>query len=602
MKTGTVMSRMNDGMASRNSFIISKGFKNYFLFSMLFTVMEQLCIVVDMILVGNFVNANAFSALNLVVPIESLVIGVVMLLTGGAGVIASRQIGDQDFDGAYRTLSVSVLSTVAVMALMSVAGLFTIDSTVSILCPEPALERYLKEYLRIYYVSLIPLALYNVMILILNVDGKPDVVLWTVVSACILDILLDVVFMKQLKMGVTGTALAGAASYTVPLLFMIPYAGSRKCSFRFSVSGDAGKIFVDNAKAGLPYSSPYIAICLITFLVNTLVLVRLGSYAMYIWGAGYQILSLMIVAMDCIGGTILVIMGSMLVGCHDMDGFSILTKWCIRMSAYVVGAMLLVVMIFPAATLSLFGYDIPEDSSAALTRIRCIVFLGIPYALCCIKIYVSQALGRPLLSTVPLVIFFVLSVGGLFAWSFVEEQTMFLSFVASGVLFIVLDWMACKLLSRHLGNVSDYLLIPAQDSVRSRCLSVPYSRDGLNAALNDLSIFLEECEIPMALTMNVNLCCEELMLSIVEKNENRNLGDDWFFDVFVLDGDEDVKVTIKDAGDPFNPVRNYRDSAADAIASGEDAELSLRLVNRLCKDLSYNYMYGQNTIYMSFPK
>ena len=47
---------MTWNMEIRQSFIISKGFRNYFLYSLLFTIIEQVCIVVDMILVGNFVN------------------------------------------------------------------------------------------------------------------------------------------------------------------------------------------------------------------------------------------------------------------------------------------------------------------------------------------------------------------------------------------------------------------------------------------------------------------------------------------------------------------------------------------------------------------
>ena len=105
-----------------------------------------------------------------------------------------------------------------------------------------------------------------------------------------------------------------------------------------------------------------------------------------------------------------------------------------------------------------------------------------------------------------------------------------------------------------------------------------------------------------ATIVNVNLCCEELMLSIVDNNAGKNLGAGWFFDVFVIDDEDEIKVTVKDAGAPFNPVRKYTGNAVEAMNSGEDMELSLRLVNRICKEFSYNYMYGQNTIYLSFAK
>lgn len=589
-------------MESRQSFVVSKGFRNYFLYSLLFTVMEQVCTVVDMILVGNFVNANAFSALNLVVPVESIVTGLILLTTGGAGITASRRIGDQDFDGAFGSLSVAALSTLAVTATASALGLFFLDDIVDLLCPERALTLYLQNYLGIYFLSLIPLALYNVFILLLNVDGKPHVVLWMVLSASALDIILDVVFMKFMNLDTKGVALAGALSYTIPLFFLIPYVSGRRCSVRFMMR--TGKLFRrdlgDNIVTGIPYCLPYIIVCFITFVINTLVLTKLGSYGLYVWGAGYQVLSLIIVTMDCIGGTILVIMGSMLVGSHDMTGFSILAKGCFRMAATVVGTMILVVLIFPRWTLSLFGYTLPSGSDSAVQWVRFIVLLGIPYTICCMKIYVSQALDRKWLSTVPLAIFFTLTVGGFCIAAVVNPLWMFPSFIISGVLFVLSDFLACSVLRRYLKGVSGYLLIPPQDSLKSKCISVSYSRKGIEEALPQLESFLDTLEISPVTALNVNLCCEELMLSIVDNNAGRNLGSDWFFDVFILKEEGEIKVTVKDAGKPFNPVRTYTGNAVEAMNSGEDMDLSLRLVNRICKDMSYNYMYGQNTIYLSF--
>lgn len=207
-------------MEPGHAFIISRGFKNYFLYSLLFTITEQLCIVVDMILVGNFVNTDAFSALNLVVPVESIVIGLIMLSTGGAGIIASRRIGNQDFEGAFGSLSTAAIFVFAVFSLLSALSLFFLPDIVMLLCPDSTLSVYVYDYLGIYFISLIPIGLYYVMILLLNVDGKPAIVLWTVISASALDIVLDVVFMKYMGMGVKGVALAGAISYTVPLLFI----------------------------------------------------------------------------------------------------------------------------------------------------------------------------------------------------------------------------------------------------------------------------------------------------------------------------------------------------------------------------------------------
>ena len=595
---------MTRNMESRQSFIISKGFRNYFLYSLLMTVMEHICIVVDMILVGNFVNADAFSALNLAVPVESIVIGFIMLTTGGAGIIASRCIGDQNFGRAFNYLSVAAVSTLIIISLASALGLFFLDEIVHILCPEYVLAGYLRDYLGIYFLSLIPIALYNIVILLLNIDGKPHIALLMVIVASALDIILDVVFMKYMGLGAKGVAFAGTASYTVPLFFLIPYLSSRRCSFKFTIWGgeQARHDFNENIITGIPYCLPYIIMCIITFAINKLALTRLGPFGLYVWSAGYQVLSIIIVAMDCIGGTIIVIMGSMLVGSHDMTGFSIFAKRCSAMAAMVVGTMILVVMIFPEWTLSLFGYNLPSDLGNAVPWVRFIVLLGIPYTICCLKIYVSQALDRKWISTVPLAIFFALTVGGFCLSAALNPQWMFPSFLISGILFILSDFLACAILRRYLKGVSGYLLIPPQDSVKSKCISVAYSREGIESALPVLESFLDTMGTSPATVVNVNLCCEELMLSIVDNNAGKKLGDDWFFDVFVLDDENEVKVTVKDAGAPFNPVRKYTGNAVEAMSSGEDMELSLRLVNRICKEFKYNYMYGQNTIYLSFAK
>ncbi len=589
-------------MESRNSFIISRGFRNYFIFSILFVISEQFCTIVDMMCVGNFAGVDAFSAVSLAIPIENIATGVFMLLTGGAGILASRMIGNQDFKKAYKTLTISASSSVIGAAILTVLAYVFFDNITSIVCQDSALSSYFREYLGIYLLSLVPMGLYNAVILILNIDGKPDVAVSVVAIACVIDILLDVVLMKNLGMGVAGQAMASMISYIVPLMILLPYIASKRCSFKFMWAGDyrwegVGK----NLTAGVPYCLPYIITSLITLFVNSLILSRLGTDALYIWGAGYQMMSTSIMIMSCIGGTILVTMGSMLTGCRDMEGLRILVRKCIMMTVVFVGSLVAVILTLPKLSMAVFGYDLSENDPATVLWIRCIVLFSIPYAVCCIKVYLFQALGRETASMIPILSLFALSLGFLFLAYKFKPEWMFYTLPTSGLLYIVLDIIISYAYHLRHPNLSAYLLIPDADKHKSKYMSVPYTHNGLDSALMELTVFLESCELPPKLTANVNLCCEELMLSIVDNNTDKR-DEGYFFDVFVLCDDNDVKVTIKDAGDPFNPVRNYRMSAAGILKTGEDVDLSLNLVNVICQELTYNYMYGQNTIYMSFAK
>lgn len=588
-------------MATRNSFIISRGFRNYFIFSILFSVAEQLCATVDMILVGNFVGPDAFAALNLVIPVENLATGFLMLFTGGAGIIASRLIGDQDFNRAYKALTASTILSTAVAAAASIICLASLDPIVRVLCSDPSLTQYLTDYLKVYFTGLVPICLFFQTTLILNIDGKPQFSLVTMLAACVLDLLLDLLLMGYLGMGVKGLGIATIASYILPLVILIPYI-NHKCSFRYIWAGeDTTELLSQNIKFGIPYCLPYAVSCLITFIANTLILNNLGNEILYVWSTGYQVFSIVIMAMSCIGGTILVIMGSMLVGCHDMDGLKILTKKCMTVTALVVGGLVLIVLVFPHFILSIFGDKEVESVENADTWIRCIAISCIPYAVCCIKVYLSQALDRSFSSVLSLMVLLTLDIAALCIFVWADPARMYLALPLAGATFIIADFIICRIITLRRKDLSRYLLIPHQDDVKSKYISIPYNQAGMDNAIRELSSFLESCEMSPVLCSGVNLCCEEIMLSIIQNNAE-NKGEGYFFDISVLDDENEVKVTVKDAGFPFNPVRKYTKSAAEAFESGEDPDLSLRIVNQMCKELTYNYMYGQNTIYMSFVK
>ena len=61
--------------------------------------------------------------------------------------------------------------------------------------------------------------------------------------------------------------------------------------------------------------------------------------------------------------------------------------------------------------------------------------------------------------------------------------------------------------------------------------------------------------------------------------------------------DEGIYVTIKDAGRPFDPMRAGK-MADKNIGSKDNEHLGLRLVTNIIPDITYKYMYGQNTVFL----
>lgn len=591
-------------MENRNTFIISRGFRNYFASSILLMIIEQVTSIVDMILVGNFVCADAFSALDLCLPVENLVHGIQLLLTGGAGIIASRHIGNQEFDKADKVLTVSLVSSAIISLVASVLALAFLKPLVNFLCADALLAPYLESYLRIFFYGLVPMSVYISCSSILNVDGKPmTITIWASVSCCA-DLVLDVILMKYLDMGIAGQAYATVISYILPVIAFIPYLANRnsRYSFRLADCRESWQMFCRNISGGLSYSMPFVVSCLMLFVLNSIVLDKLGSDGLYVWSVGYQIFSVGLLFMDCLGGNILVTMGSMLAGCRDTVGLKSLLYRCLKITGIGIGSFTLSVVLFPGIMLKVFGMDPSVSISTAARDMRFMGLFLLPFCLVCIKTYFNLAVGRNRLALISFSLLFLTIIAAVNIWAGIDPENMIAAVPAAGFLMAGTEAVISQFVRSHKHpDYSPYFLVPSLSTDGTLYLSIPYTNEGRDSALNGLAQFVEQRNLPPSLGMGLNLCCEELMFNIQENNAQK--GDGYFYDLFIIDDKNDIKVTVKDAGMPFNPIRKFEKLAGQAMLDeDENFDLSLQIVNSMCQELNYNYMYGQNVIFMTFRK
>jgi anti-sigma regulatory factor (Ser/Thr protein kinase) len=123
-------------------------------------------------------------------------------------------------------------------------------------------------------------------------------------------------------------------------------------------------------------------------------------------------------------------------------------------------------------------------------------------------------------------------------------------------------------------------------------ISVRLNHDDVIQVLKDIADFLKACEVDSSTAYHVRLCCDELISNIVnyavEKHPEKH-----FVDVHIRCLDKMVSVLLKDDGRPFNPILKETPEGIE--------HLGLRLVNGTNHNLTYQYMYDQNMVYMTFP-
>lgn len=569
---------------------------------LIFMVGEQVCLSANMIFVGQMVSPQAFAALDLAIPVEGLISALMLLLISGASLPASRHIGNQDFKSAARAITIAAISAVGASLLISSLALLNIDSVVLFLSSDAELSYYLKDYLFVYFIQFLPMSLASVFILIAEIYGRPDIASKATIVSCVIDVVLDVILLKFTDLGAAAVAWADLAGYLIQIGLIILFLYQEKSIFRFQLP-KCKKEWValgkENIQSGVSYCIPNLNLAFISLVANYLVLNKLGTEALFVWGVAYQVLTIVFMFLDCIGGTVLVTMGSMLVGFGEMDGLKVLVKKCLLATLLTVGPVVALVVAFPELAFALFGENSLENPLLSNKWLRIIVLFSIPYSVCVIKAYLTQTLERRAMSSALFLGFVTLTIGSFALLALFKPEFMFLGLTVAGFAFVFLDLGASIPVRMRHPECRGYFLIPDNKGSEAFYESVPYTYEGLDAALLDITKYLNGTTVPEALRGSINLCCEELAMSLVKKNIDK--GDGYFFDISIVEEDENVKVSIKDAGKPFNPVRSF-DAPDGSDMNLEDETLSLRLVNVLCKDLTYNYMYGQNAIFMNFSK
>lgn len=186
-------------------------------------VFQQLYNMIDSIVVGRFVSANALAAVGACAPAYSLILALVSGLTTGAAVIISQNYGTKD-DNKVRTAYISSLVLVLLSgALLMVVGTLTSKYLLTILGTPTSLMKDCQNYLKIMFIGIFATCLYNGMASFLRAIGNSFIPLVSLIVASGLNIVLDLVFVLQFHLGVVGVAIATILAQLISGIYCLIY-------------------------------------------------------------------------------------------------------------------------------------------------------------------------------------------------------------------------------------------------------------------------------------------------------------------------------------------------------------------------------------------
>ena len=267
--------------------VIWKQLLRFFFPVLLGTFFQQMYNTADALIVGRTLGENALAAVGgSTGMITSTVVTFFWGLTSGASIIASQMIGAKDRqrvnDSIHTIYAFSLLTGIVVSAL----GIFGAEQMLLWMKTPDALMTDSKAYLQIYFAGLVFVLIYNTGAGLLRALGDAKRPFWYLIICCMVNIVLDVVFIVFFDMQVAGAALATVIAQGISaVLVTVRLLGYKEvCDFRFHKIRILPDMLKRELVLGLP-GGTQAAMYSISNIIVTAAINRFGEITVASWTA-----------------------------------------------------------------------------------------------------------------------------------------------------------------------------------------------------------------------------------------------------------------------------------------------------------------------------
>ena len=186
-------------------------------------LLQVLFNMADLAVVGNFAGSNSLGSVGSTTILVGLFTGFLIGLGGGINVLVALYIGARNEKEVKETVSTSYLLCIVMGVLLLLIGVLGARSILSLMNTKPELMDGAVLYLRIYFLGLPALAIYNCGNAILSAAGNTKKPLIYLAIAGIVNVVLNLVFVIGFHLDVAGVAIASIISQYISA-FLITYS------------------------------------------------------------------------------------------------------------------------------------------------------------------------------------------------------------------------------------------------------------------------------------------------------------------------------------------------------------------------------------------
>lgn len=188
-------------------------------------VFQQLYNIVDSLVVGNFVGSKALASVGASYPIVFLFVAIALGASTGCSVVISQMFGAKQIGEMKTAIYTALFSIMFLSIFLMICGMLISKPILSLLKTPIDILGDAEIYLKIYFLGIVFLFMYNMLTAVFNALGDSKTPLYFLILSSVVNIALDLLFVIQFNMGVAGVAwatlISQALSSTLSLLFLL---------------------------------------------------------------------------------------------------------------------------------------------------------------------------------------------------------------------------------------------------------------------------------------------------------------------------------------------------------------------------------------------
>jgi len=265
---------------------------------------QQFYNIADSVLVGRILGVNSFAAVGSTGSLNFLVLGFALGMCSGFAIPIAQSFGAGDTDEVRRRTGQLVWLGLIFTALITLAAALWTDDILRLIQTPPEIYDEAYRYISIVFFGAGATILYNLSSGVLRALGDSRTPLYFLIAAALVNIALDVVFMKYVGTGVEGAAYATVLSQGLSGLACLIYMWRCVPMLRLSrddLRPDARRMRVI-AGVGVPMGAQFSITAIGTIMVQGAVN-SLGTDAVAAVAAGSKVHALVAAPLESVGAT-----------------------------------------------------------------------------------------------------------------------------------------------------------------------------------------------------------------------------------------------------------------------------------------------------------